>query len=131
MPKKVRNVCVAGEPTSMRLEPAFWDALAEITQRKSLTVSALCTRLAERVKALDTNSLSTAVRVYVMEYFRTATPRQERACCKMAIAAERQLGSAPAGNAQGAQRRPDYALKTCNPAVIRSRSITAFSSPRK
>ncbi|WP_454021222.1 ribbon-helix-helix domain-containing protein [Azospirillum sp. Marseille-Q6669] len=86
--KKLKNVCVAGKRTSMRLEPAFWDALTEIAQREGLTVGALCTRLAERVEALDTNSLSSAVRVYVMEYFRSATPRQEEARCEMAVAAE-------------------------------------------
>ncbi|WP_145699753.1 ribbon-helix-helix domain-containing protein [Azospirillum baldaniorum] len=88
MSKKVRNVCVAGRRTSMRLESAFWDALAEISQREGLTVSALCTRLAERMDAQDADSLSSVVRVYVMEYFRAATPRQEDARCDMAIAAE-------------------------------------------
>ncbi|TWA87147.1 putative DNA-binding ribbon-helix-helix protein [Azospirillum brasilense] len=86
--KKLRNVMVAGRRTSMRLEPAFWDALADIADREGLTVSALCTRLAERVEALDTNSLSSAVRVYVMEYFRAATPRLEEARWEMAVAAE-------------------------------------------
>ncbi|MBK3735695.1 hypothetical protein GAY29_21855 [Azospirillum brasilense] len=79
---------VAGRRTSMRLEPAFWDALEEIAEREGLTVSALCTRLAERVEALDTNSLSSAVRVYVMEYFRAATPGREEVLCEMAVAAE-------------------------------------------
>ncbi|MGY0793231.1 ribbon-helix-helix domain-containing protein [Azospirillum argentinense] len=86
--KKLKNVCVAGKRTSMRLEPAFWDALTEIAQREGLTVGALCTRLAERVEALDTNSLSSAVRVYVMEYFRAASPRLEEVRCEMAVAAE-------------------------------------------
>ncbi|WP_348981781.1 ribbon-helix-helix domain-containing protein, partial [Azospirillum sp. TSH58] len=39
--KKLRNVMVAGRRTSMRLEPAFWDALEEIAQREDLTVSRL------------------------------------------------------------------------------------------
>ncbi|NUB13697.1 hypothetical protein GAY28_13890 [Azospirillum brasilense] len=79
---------IAGRRTSMRLEPAFWDALTEIAQREGLTVSELCTRLAERVEALDTNSLSSAVRVYVMGYFRAATPKPEEDRCELAIAAE-------------------------------------------
>lgn len=86
--KKLKNVCVGGKRTSMRLEPAFWDFLSEIAQRVSLTVGELCTRLAERVEALDASSLSSAVQVYVMEYFRAATPRQEEARCRLAIAAE-------------------------------------------
>ena len=86
--KKLRNVCVAGKRTSMRLEPAFWDALAEIAQREGLTVSKLCTRLAERLDAQDVDSFSSVVRVYVMEYFRTATPRRDAAHCEPAMAAE-------------------------------------------
>ncbi|MBY3756705.1 hypothetical protein GBZ26_11240 [Azospirillum formosense] len=86
--KKLRNIIVAGKRTSMRLEPAFWDALTEIAQREGLTVGTLCTRLAERVEALDTNSLSSAVRVYVMEYFRAATPGREEVRCELAVAAE-------------------------------------------
>lgn len=72
----------------MRLEPAFWGALSEIAQREGLTVGELCTRLAGLVEALDANSLSSAVRVYVMEYFKAATLRQEGARCEMAVAAE-------------------------------------------
>ncbi|QCO18852.1 hypothetical protein D3869_26655 (plasmid) [Azospirillum brasilense] len=86
--KKLRNVCVAGKRTSMRLEPAFWDALAEIAQREGLTVGALCTRLAERMDAQDADSLSSTVRVYVMEYFRAATPGREEVRYEMAVAAE-------------------------------------------
>lgn len=79
---------VAGKRTSMRLEPAFWDALEEIAQRESLTVSKLCTLLAERADATDADSLSSTVRVAVMEYFRTATPGREEAAWDMAVAAE-------------------------------------------
>ncbi|CAO3453795.1 hypothetical protein [Azospirillum argentinense] len=88
MPKKVRNVCVAGKRTSMRLESAFWDALAEIARREKVTVSALCTRLADELDSLSAGGLSSAVRVYVMEYFRAATPKPEVARCEIAIAAE-------------------------------------------
>ncbi|AIB11806.1 hypothetical protein ABAZ39_07300 [Azospirillum argentinense] len=88
MSKKLKNVCVAGKRTSMRLEPAFWDALAEIAQREGLTVSKLCTRLASQLEAQDVDSFSSVVRVYVMEYFRAATPRPEASCCEVAVAAE-------------------------------------------
>ncbi|TWA70736.1 putative DNA-binding ribbon-helix-helix protein [Azospirillum baldaniorum] len=86
--KKVKNVCVAGKRTSMRLEPAFWDALVEIAQREGLTVSKLCTRLASQLDAQYIDSFSSVVRVYVMEYFRAATPRPEGSSCELAIAAE-------------------------------------------
>lgn len=87
--KKLRNVYVAGKRTSMRLESAFWDGLEEIAQRESLMVDELCTHLATRTEAVDANSLSSAVRVYVLEYFRAATPRrQASAYHHLAVAAE-------------------------------------------
>ncbi|OYD82969.1 ribbon-helix-helix domain-containing protein [Azospirillum brasilense] len=86
--KKLRNVYVAGKRTSMRLEDAFWEGLEEIARKESLTLGELCNRLAERVEAVDASNLSSAVRVYVLEYFRAATPRQEEARYGLAIAAE-------------------------------------------
>ncbi|NUB08398.1 ribbon-helix-helix domain-containing protein [Azospirillum sp. Vi22] len=87
--KKLRNVYVAGKRTSMRLETAFWEGLEEIAQKESLTVGELCNRLAERVEAVDANNLSSAVRVYVLEYFRAATPKPQESCyTPLAIAAE-------------------------------------------
>lgn len=87
--KKLRNVYVAGKRTSMRLEAAFWEGLEEIAQRESLTVGELCNRLAERVEAVDASNLSSAVRVYVLEYFRAATSKpQEFSYTPLAMAAE-------------------------------------------
>ncbi|AWJ86542.1 hypothetical protein TSH58p_23990 (plasmid) [Azospirillum sp. TSH58] len=86
--KKLRNVYVAGKRTSMRLESAFWEGLEDIARMESLTLGELCNRLAERLGSVDASNLSSAVRVYVLEYFRAATPRQEEARCEMAIAAE-------------------------------------------
>ncbi|WP_114858329.1 ribbon-helix-helix domain-containing protein [Azospirillum brasilense] len=86
--KKLRNVYVAGKRTSLRLEAAFWEGLEEIAQRESVPLSELCNRLAERVEAVDASNLSSAVRIYVLEYFMAATPRQEEVRYGLAIAAE-------------------------------------------
>ncbi|TWA85891.1 ribbon-helix-helix protein [Azospirillum brasilense] len=73
----------------MRLEAAFWEGLDEIAQRENLTVGELCSRFAEQVGAVDASNLSSAVRVYVLEYFRAATPRrQDISCHPLAVAAE-------------------------------------------
>ncbi|GAA4259009.1 hypothetical protein GCM10022293_60100 [Azospirillum formosense] len=72
----------------MRLEAAFWDGLEEIAQREGLTVGELCNRLGERVEAVDASNLSSAVRVYVLEYFRAAMPQRESSCLPLAVAAE-------------------------------------------
>jgi predicted DNA-binding ribbon-helix-helix protein len=58
-----RSVRIAGHPTSISLEPAFWDALCEIAARRRLSVSAL-------VAAIDAGrdgNLSSAIRVFVFD----------------------------------------------------------------
>lgn len=76
--RKPRNVIIDGKRTSMRLEAAFWDGLVEIARREEVTVGALCTRLAGELETLSAGSLSSAVRVYVLSYFRTAILPQSR-----------------------------------------------------
>lgn len=64
-----RNVSIRGRRTSLRLEPAMWDALAEIARRERMTVHALCTAIDERRRE---SSLTAAIRVFALSYFRTA-----------------------------------------------------------
>ena len=64
-----QNVRINGRRTSLRLEPAMWDALDEICQREDLTRHQLCTRIDRRKRA---PGLTAAVRVFVVEYFRAA-----------------------------------------------------------
>lgn len=62
-----RSVRIAGHATSVSLEPAFWRALGEIAQRRSMPVSRLLAVIdAERSARLGAN-LSSAVRVFVLE----------------------------------------------------------------
>jgi predicted DNA-binding ribbon-helix-helix protein len=57
-----RSVRIAGHPTSVSLEPAFWDALGEIARRRGVSLNALIAAIdAER-----SGSLSSAVRVFVL-----------------------------------------------------------------
>lgn len=66
-----RNIVVSGHRTSMRLETEFWSALEEICRRESMTVNQICTQVARnRGKA----SLTAAMRVFVITYFREASP---------------------------------------------------------
>ena len=64
-----RNVSVGLRRTTVRLEPAMWDALGEICEREKLSLNDLCGRIAGRRSA---SSLTAAVRVFVMSYFRAA-----------------------------------------------------------
>jgi predicted DNA-binding ribbon-helix-helix protein len=57
-----RSVRIAGHPTSVSLEPAFWDALGELAARRRLSLSTLLSAIdAERA-----GNLSSAIRLFVL-----------------------------------------------------------------
>jgi predicted DNA-binding ribbon-helix-helix protein len=64
-----RNIVVSGHRTSMRLERAMWDALFEVCRRERKTIHAICTHVDE---SRDESSLTAALRVFIMTYFRLA-----------------------------------------------------------
>lgn len=64
-----RNVTVGGHRTSVRLEAAMWDALRQICQREKKSLHALVTQIAQHQVE---SSLTAAIRVYLMSYFRAA-----------------------------------------------------------
>jgi predicted DNA-binding ribbon-helix-helix protein len=58
-----RSVRIAGHPTSVTLEAAFWEALRDIAARRQLSVNALLSTIdAER-----SGNLSSAIRLFVLE----------------------------------------------------------------
>jgi predicted DNA-binding ribbon-helix-helix protein len=61
------NVVVAGHRTSVRLEPAIWDALQDILQREAKTLNQLVTEID---RARIASSLTAAIRVFVVRYYR-------------------------------------------------------------
>ena len=63
-----RSVNLDGRRTSVSLEDEFWDGLHEIAAHKNLTVSALVATIA---RGRNHNNLSSAVRVFVFNHFRT------------------------------------------------------------
>lgn len=67
----LKNVVVNGSRTSMRLEPAMWNALAEISHREKLTQNQIC-GLVNSHKAEGT-TLTSAMRVFIMDYFRISS----------------------------------------------------------
>jgi predicted DNA-binding ribbon-helix-helix protein len=63
-----RNVNISGRRTSVSLETAVWDALADICKRERVSLVELLTRIdTGRLEA----SLASALRVFVLAYFRT------------------------------------------------------------
>ncbi len=67
------NVTIAGRRTSLRLEPAMWDALEEICRREEMSQHELCAMINERRRA---SSLTAATRVFIVNYFRAAATEE-------------------------------------------------------
>ncbi len=65
-----RNVTVMGRRTSIRLEPEMWLALKEIATREQCRIHDICTLVGVRKKS--GTSLTAAMRVFLMLYFRAA-----------------------------------------------------------
>jgi predicted DNA-binding ribbon-helix-helix protein len=63
-----RSVVIRGHKTSISLEDAFWNGLREIANAQGATASKL---IADIDKARETNNLSSAIRLFVLEYVRT------------------------------------------------------------
>src|SRR5437762_7892724 len=63
-----RNIIVSGHRTSMRLEPAMWRALSDIAEREGRSLHELCT-MVHRLRRRS--SLTSAVRVFILSYYRT------------------------------------------------------------
>ena len=60
-----RNVWVRERRTSIKLEPAFWDLLAAVSERENITIHEICTLIAERAGDF---SLTGAIRVFLVSY---------------------------------------------------------------
>lgn len=69
-----RNITLHGRRTSMRLEPAMWDALYEISRREKLNIHQLCSLVADYKG--ETTSFTAAIRVFAMSYFRVAATEE-------------------------------------------------------
>jgi len=67
------SITLVGNKTSISLEDQFWDGLREIARREKRAVCAL-------IEQIDTDrtrhNSSSAVRLYVLNYFKTRTSHQ-------------------------------------------------------
>ena len=59
---KKRSVLIAGHPTSVSLEEAFWDALKAEAAARGISVNTLI----EQVDAGRAGNLSSAIRVFIL-----------------------------------------------------------------
>lgn len=63
-----RSVMVGGHKTSVSLEDAFWVSLKDIATRSDMSLSAVLVSIDRHRK---TSNLSSAIRLFVLDYFRT------------------------------------------------------------
>jgi predicted DNA-binding ribbon-helix-helix protein len=70
-----RSIVIAGHKTSVSLEDAFWKALKEIANTRELTLS-------DMVAEIDTDrrhgNLSSAIRLFVLDYYRARAAEQRK-----------------------------------------------------
>ena len=66
-----RSITIAGHRTSVSIEDDFWRALGEIATRRGMSGAAL---IAEIDQARDDVNLSSAIRSYVLRWYRERMP---------------------------------------------------------
>lgn len=70
-----RSVRIARHSTSISLEDVFWDALREIATARGLSLNALIAEIDAARSGDDPGNLSSAARVYALQWFRGAAGR--------------------------------------------------------
>jgi len=73
-----RSIVVAGHKTSVSLEAAFWNSMKEISGLRNMTLSEL---VGEIDGSRQHGNLSSAIRLFVLDYFKTraaATQPQQK-----------------------------------------------------
>ncbi len=97
-----RNVTIGRRRTSLRLEPAMWDALEEICRREDMSQHEICAMIDER---RSSSSLTAAIRVFIVNYFRAAATEVGHAGIGHgALYKTRTRTGEPQGGAPGPQR---------------------------
>ena len=74
----IRNIVVGGHRTSVRLEPVMWEALLEIARQRQTNVNQL-----EIDRQRVSSSLTAAIRVYIVDFYRAAAIRPDRAAASL------------------------------------------------
>jgi predicted DNA-binding ribbon-helix-helix protein len=69
-----KNITVSRRRTSVRLEPEMWLALRDIARREKCSIHDICSLVSVRKNART--SLTAAIRVFLMLYFRAASTEE-------------------------------------------------------
>lgn len=68
-----RSFTIKGHKTSISLEPPFWDALKDAALTLDVPLAQLVAMI-DSNRSDDEGGLSTAVRVWLLDYYRATTP---------------------------------------------------------
>ncbi len=64
-----RSLEIAGHKTSVSLEDEFWSALKEIARDEGVNVFDLANRIDRQRTAVSKSNLSSAIRLFVLDYY--------------------------------------------------------------
>jgi predicted DNA-binding ribbon-helix-helix protein len=87
-----RNIVVGGRRTSMRFEPELWSAMSEICRREGIDAGEIVRRA---LAARQRGGRTSAVRVHLMEYFRSAATEDGHRKAGHGVMSEEATNSAP------------------------------------
>jgi len=69
-----RSITIAGHRTSVWVEDAFWDGLAEIAAKEEMSTTSVIAEIDLRRPA--GSNLSSAIRVFVLDHYRSMARRE-------------------------------------------------------
>ena len=69
-----RSVLLGNHKTSVSLEQPFWDSMKEISRERGKTLSELVSEINDNRQQ---SNLSSAIRLFVLDYFRTITSKSK------------------------------------------------------
>jgi predicted DNA-binding ribbon-helix-helix protein len=88
-----RSIVIAGHKTSVSLEDAFWSGLKDIAAVRTTTLSEL---VASIDQGRHTGNLSSAIRLFVLDYYRTRVTSEARHAEPARATAPPRVSSLPA-----------------------------------
>ncbi len=125
-----RNITVFGRRTSVRLEPEMWMSLREIAKREGCSIHDICTLIS--VRKNENTSLTAAIRVFLMLYFRAATTEDgHKRSGHGDFESMKQRARIPTEyNCFFKPRRGGYMKHNYNPGTIQDNRMAPNSQPR-
>jgi predicted DNA-binding ribbon-helix-helix protein len=74
-----RSIVIAGRYTSVSIEEPFWSALKEIARARRTTLSELVHFIDDTYHGGGASNLSSAIRMFVLDYYRQEAQVESRA----------------------------------------------------